>query len=196
MSRASLRDLDSIPGRRGGVRNARPIKSVKSPRDETVQYTTRTGMNLLLVHHAEAVDPGVDSRRPLSTAGLATARRVAAAAAARGFVPDLIRHSGKLRARETAEALWEACGQRAGISAARGLQPGDPTGWMADQLAGETRAIALVGHMPHLPALLARLTGAPRDVLPSFPLHGCVGLAADGDGWREVWRFGATDDAR
>jgi len=153
-------------------------------------------MTLLLVHHAEALDPGADSRRPLSTAGLATARALAAAVAARGFVPEVIWHSGKLRARQTAEALWEACGPRAALSAARGLRPGDPTGWMTDQLAGETRAIAVVGHMPHLPALLARLTGAQRDAAPTFPLHGCVGLAPDGDRWREVWRFSVASGAR
>jgi len=152
---------------------------------------------LLLVHHAEAVDPGVDSRRPLSTAGLEAARNLAAAVAARGFTPEVIWHSGKLRARQTAEVLWLAGSQHAAVSATRGLQPGDAPGWMVDQLAGETRALALVGHMPHLPVLLARLTGAPRDAAPSFPLHGCVALAPDGDGrWREVWRHSVATGER
>lgn len=146
-------------------------------------------MTLLLVHHAAALDPRADARRPLSAEGLASANRLATAVAARGFVPEAIWHSGKLRARQTAEAVWLAGDHRAAMTAARGLQPGDPPGWMRDRLAGETRRIALVGHMPHLSALRAALLGQPRDAAPDFPIHGCVGLEADGARWREVWRF-------
>jgi phosphohistidine phosphatase len=147
-------------------------------------------MTLLLVHHAQAMGPHLDSRRPLSSDGQATAERLAAAVAARGFVPELIWHSGKLRARQTAEALWLAGDHRAAIAAVRGLQPGDPPSWLRDQIGGETRSVALVGHMPHLPALFAALQRSSH-ALAGFPLHGCVGLEADGDAWREVWRFRA-----
>ncbi len=143
------------------------------------------------MHHAEAVDPREDARRPLSAAGATTAERVASAATAQGFLPEVIWHSGKLRAKQTAEALWLAGDHRAAIAAVRGLQPDDPPEWMADRLAGETRTIAVVGHMPHLPALLARLTARSVAAPVDFPLHGCVGLAPDGVRWREVWRASA-----
>jgi phosphohistidine phosphatase len=146
-------------------------------------------MNVLLVHHAAALDPRVDSRRPLSSRGVAIAERLAAAVASRGFVPEAIWHSGKLRSRQSAEALWLAGDHRAVMTAVRGLQPGDPPTWVRDQLAGDARRIALVGHMPHLPALLALLRDRTRHPVADFPLHGCVGLEADGDSWREVWRF-------
>ena len=86
-------------------------------------------MTLLLVHHAAALDPRADARRPLSAEGLAAASRLATAVAARGFVPEAIWHSGKLRARQTAEAVWLAGDHRAAMTAARGLQPDDPPGW-------------------------------------------------------------------
>ena len=145
---------------------------------------------ILLVHHGDAVSPAVDPSRPLSTRGLADVSRLAAEAAARGVRPDVVWHSGKLRARQTAEAFWRACNPLAAFSAVRGMQPDDPPTWMRDQLSGETRTIVLVGHMPHLPRLLGLLaTGdtSAEDVL--FPQHGCVALEAEGDRWKEVWRL-------
>ena len=145
---------------------------------------------ILLIHHADALSPAVDPMRPLSSVGLAGAARVAEGVAVRGAHPDVIWHSGKLRARQTAEAFWRACNPLATMTAVRGLQPDDPPSWMRDQLAGEERTIAVVGHMPHLPRLLAMLVSGSADLSgPSFPLHGCVALEPDGDRWREVWRI-------
>jgi phosphohistidine phosphatase len=144
---------------------------------------------ILLVHHGEAVGPEVDSARPLSASGLAGATRLADRAAQRGVRPHLIWHSGKLRARQTAEAFWRACNPLASFTAVRGLQPDDPPVWMRDLLAGETRTLILVGHVPHMPRLLRLLVRGDAeapDVL--FPQHGCVALEADGDRWRELWR--------
>ena len=149
---------------------------------------------ILLVHHGDAVGPTVNASRPLSDRGMAEVARLADAAAARGARPEVIWHSGKLRARQTAEAVWRTCNPFADFSAARSLQPDDPPAWMRDQLAGETRAIAIVGHMPHLARLLRLLVAGDADApgIP-FPLHGCVALDADGDGWKEVWRVEIAD---
>lgn len=127
--------------------------------------------------------------RPLSAAGRAATARLAADAAARGVRPDAIWHSGKLRARQTAELFWRASNPLAECSAARGLQPDDPPGWMRDRLAGESRVIMVVGHMPHLARLLDALCRAPAGAPPDFPLHGCVALEPDGENWKEVWRL-------
>ncbi len=143
-----------------------------------------------LVHPGEALPSDIDAMRPLSPAGVAATARVAAAAAGRGVKPDVIWHSGKARARQTAEMYWRACNPLAAFAAARGLQPEDPPAWMRDQLAGDARSIMLVGHMPHLPALLLALAGEGPDTQYGFPLHGCVALEADGDYWKELWRLG------
>jgi phosphohistidine phosphatase len=145
---------------------------------------------ILLVHHGDALNPGVDPSRPLSARGLGDVARLAEQAAARGVKPDVIWHSGKLRARQTAEAYWRACNPLAPFSATRGLLPDDPPIWMRDQLAGENRCIVVVGHMPHMPRLLRLLvTGDADDARVNFPQHGCVALEADGDRWKEVWRL-------
>jgi phosphohistidine phosphatase len=144
---------------------------------------------IYLVHHADAVSPDVDPQRPLSTAGLAHADRLATNAAGRGVKPVAIHHSGKLRARQTAEVFWRACNPLAEFSAIRGLQPGDPPGWIRETLAHEDREVMLVGHMPHLPRLLTLLVTGRDAPLLEFPLHGLVAIEAAGSGWEERWRL-------
>jgi len=142
-----------------------------------------------LVHHGDAVGPDVDHRRPLSTAGHVHVERIAAEAAARGANPGLVWHSGKLRAKQTAEAFWRACNPLAELSATRDLQPDDPPQWIADRLRGETRDILIAGHFPHLPRVFALLTASHDE--RAFPLHGVVALSSDDQGatWREAWRL-------
>jgi phosphohistidine phosphatase len=148
-------------------------------------------MLLHLVHHGVAVGPDIDPRRPLSESGHAAVVQLAAAAAERGTSPAIVWHSGKLRARQTAEAFWRACNALAEFSATRDLQPDDPPAWMRDRLRGESRDILIAGHFPHLPRLLALLLGEPEGSPGEFPLHGIVTLASDDDGatWRELWRL-------
>jgi phosphohistidine phosphatase len=147
-------------------------------------------LNLYLVHHGEAVGPEVDPRRPLSPGGLAGVERLAAQAAARGVKPAVVWHSGKLRAKQTAEAYWRACNALADFSAARDLQPDDPPAWLRDRLRGETRDLLVAGHYPHLPRLLALLVNGDESRL-DFPQHGVVALttADEGESWKELWRL-------
>lgn len=145
-------------------------------------------MHLYLVHHGDAVGPEVDPRRPLSAVGRASVDRLAALAAQRGVRPLVVWHSGKLRAKQTAEAFWRACNALAEFSATKDLQPDDPPQWMRDRLVGETRDVLIAGHFPHLPRLRAQLAGGAEG---DFPAHGIVALvtADEGDTWREAWRL-------
>jgi phosphohistidine phosphatase len=148
-------------------------------------------VRLFLVHHGDAVGPEVDARRPLSAEGAKAIERIAAEAAARGARPAVVWHSGKLRARQTAEAFWRACNALAEFSATRDLQPDDPPQWFRDRLRGDSRDILIAGHFPHLPRLLTLL-------LPSsagqFPVHGVVALVTEDDGgtWNELWKLEGT----
>ena len=145
---------------------------------------------VFLVHHADAVGAEIDSQRPLSIAGRAHADRLAADAAARGVKPQAIWHSGKLRARQTAEAFWRACNPLAEFSAIRGLQPDDPPTAIITLVSGDTRDVMLVGHLPSLPRLLQALLGR-REMEPpvSFPQHGLVALETEDGRWVERWRL-------
>jgi phosphohistidine phosphatase len=125
-------------------------------------------------------------------------------AAERGVKPAVIWHSGKLRAKQTAEAFWRRCNPLSTCAAARGLQPTDPASWIVDTLAAELRApsgpgqtsqtsadIMLVGHFPHMPRLLALLlTRNPAAAPTDFPMHGIVALEELNGKWIESWRMG------
>jgi len=95
-----------------------------------------------------------------------------------------------VRARQTAEAFRRACHPLAGLAAIRGLRPDDPPNEIQTRLAGESRDVMLVGHMPSLPRLLQALLGRREGEAPaSFPQHGLVALETDGERWVERWRL-------
>jgi phosphohistidine phosphatase len=141
-------------------------------------------MLLLLVHHADTVPASLDATRPLSARGREQAAHLAARVAARGVRPSAIWHSGKVRARQTAEIYWSTVNPMAAFTAVRHLQPEDDPIWMRDALAGEADDLMIVGHYPHVPALLRLLTA--RDA--AFPQHGVVALERTAGGWEERWR--------
>ena len=151
------------------------------------------GMFVYLVHHGHAVDPGVDAQRPLSPQGRDQTNTLAGRAAARGVRPDIIWHSGKLRARQTAEAYLRACNPLAKFSATRWMQPDDPPR-LADLLQVETRDVMLVGHMPHLDRLRRRLIRLCDDAhaaqeTGAFPVNGLVAVERTETVWAERWRL-------
>jgi phosphohistidine phosphatase len=144
-------------------------------------------VTLLLVHHADALGADVDPQRPLSSVGLAQADRLAQHARAKGVKPDVIWHSGKLRARQTAEILYRVCNPFAEFRMVRGLRPDDSPQEIRDAVRAETRDVLLVSHMPLLPTLAVVL--APS--VSHFPLHGMVALerAAEGAEWALLWSY-------
>ena len=140
---------------------------------------------VLLIHHAEAVGPDIDPQRPLSRRGRTQAEWVAAHIKKSGVPIDVVWHSGKLRARQTAEALLLGCNPLADFRMVRGLRPEDSPDSIQGALAGEGESVALVSHMPLLPALLELLTRERTE----FPLHGIVLLDREGPAsYRERWR--------
>ena len=145
---------------------------------------------IYLVHHADAVEPGADPQRPLSAAGRAHAETLATEAAARGVKPVAIWHSGKLRARQTAEPFLRLCNPLAEFSAIRGLQPSDPPEWIRDRRRpAKCVTLMLVGHMPNLPRVLTLLVRGSEPPVLGFPLHGAIALEPSGELWVERWRF-------
>jgi phosphohistidine phosphatase len=140
---------------------------------------------VVLVHHAHALGADVDPQRPLSSRGLAQAEWLATQAHARGLKPAVIWHSGKLRAKQTAEAFYRICAPFADFRMVRGLRPDDSPVWMRDELNAETRDVMVVSHMPLLPALATALVSSIRPV----PQNGLVVIERDGNGeWAETWR--------
>lgn len=135
-------------------------------------------LTVVLAHHADAVGPEVDPQRPLSVRGVSQAAWLANQAKLAGLIPSVIWHSGKLRARQTADEFWRVCNPQAEFRMVRGLRPEDPPEWTRDALETESRSVLLVSHMPLLPALIQLLAPASE----GFPIHGLVVLERTGPG--------------
>ncbi len=147
-------------------------------------------MNLYLVQHAEAKTKEQDSERSLSAKGWADIRKVATYVARHGDIQvRQINHSGKMRARQTAEALAEVLLPTEGISDIPDLAPmDDPVVWVS-YLSETTRDLMLVGHLPHLSRLASLLLcqDASKTVI-EFQKGGVVCLNRNDDGvWALRW---------
>ncbi len=146
-------------------------------------------LRLYLVQHAEAKPQAEDPARPLSEKGQEDIRRVANFIKAKGIEVSKIFHSGKLRAKQTAEALAEGISSAGGVEQAEGLAPLDDPGILANRLKEELEDLVLVGHLPHLSKLAGLLlAGDPERKVVGFRNGGVVCLERDENGnWSVGW---------
>jgi phosphohistidine phosphatase len=140
-------------------------------------------MRVFLVQHGEAKTEREDPDRPLSERGAREVSRVARAAReARVVTASRILHSGKTRARQTAETWYEALDVP--ITEVAGLAPGDDPAIWANRITRETGDVMLVGHLPHLARLAGLLlAGDPDRAVIAFRPGGLVGLDQVEGGW-------------
>lgn len=142
-------------------------------------------MDLYLVQHGEARPESEDPARPLSERGRQEVGRVARAAARLGLGVGLIPHSGKLRARQTAEILAEVLHPGGGLAEMAGLAPNDDPTVVARAVEAAPEPWLLVGHLPHLSRLLSLLVvGDPARPVVAFRMGALVSLARDDESWR------------
>lgn len=137
-----------------------------------------------LVRHGVAAPGSPDRSRRLTPAGRREVEAVARALRARGVAVAEIRHSGLVRALETAEILGRALAPRRGVLGMAGLAPEDDPGVARTGLELATEPLMLVGHLPHLERLAAALLGPARGRRPAFGPATAVGLVRERDEWR------------
>ena len=143
-------------------------------------------MEVCLVRHAIAVDHGTpgyenDDLRPLTPDGIKRFRQ-----AARGLAslvhPQVIMTSPLLRARQTAEILMDTLGL-AKLHFSDALASGDHPTLLRDVVDLEARSVMLVGHEPHLSALLSYLVSGDAGTVSSLMKKGSAALlSTDGEG--------------
>ena len=136
-------------------------------------------MKLCVVQHAESRPKEEDPARPLTDAGVDAINRVAGFLRHAEAVPvSEIRHSTKLRARQTAERLAEGLGLTVPVREVANLEPLADIGPLADALNTEAKDVILVGHLPHLNRLASRLVcGDERAEAFQFQQGGVLCLA-------------------
>jgi phosphohistidine phosphatase len=145
-------------------------------------------MELYLVQHGEAKPESEDPERPLTDKGAETVRRMAALAVQVGLKVDLIRHSGKKRAEQTAALLAERLNPAQGVICVAGLKPNDDVRPVAEAILAEQGAVMLVGHLPHLSRLAnLLLTGDPESSVLRFQMAGIVCMSNQEGKWAVNW---------
>ena len=147
-------------------------------------------MRVHLVRHGEAASAPVDGDRPLTAAGRDDVGRLAAWCAAHDVHPAEIRHSGILRAAQTAAILAARLAPPGGVRSVRGLAPDDDPAALAADLVHETETILLVTHMPLVGEVAALLDGrrTPVGFVPGQ--IACFERAGEGFRLAETWSPG------
>lgn len=114
-------------------------------------------MRCYLVQHGDALPKERDPERPLSERGRADIARLADFLRGRVRVARVV-HSGKTRARQTAELLASAIAPPdAPIEVMPGIEPLNAVAPVAAQIAGWSAETLLAGHEPFLGKLVALL---------------------------------------
>lgn len=144
-------------------------------------------MNLYLVRHGEAADEKTDPARPLTEKGREEIARAAASLKKSGARIDEIWHSGKLRARQTAQIIGDPLGIGSVIEK-EGLKPNDPVAPIAELIDRSEKNILIAGHLPFLGKLAALLlTGSEEREVVRFKSAGLVVLEKSDSSWKLRW---------
>jgi phosphohistidine phosphatase len=121
--------------------------------------------------------------------------RVADYLAGRGDVsPEVIIHSGRTRARQTAEVLASRLDPPGGVREKSGLSPNDVIeGW--DAVLATSPGVMIVGHMPFLGLLSCELT---RGEVCGWNTEFRTGEVScfehiDGRDWKLLWHIAPED---
>ncbi len=143
-------------------------------------------MKLYLVQHAEAKEKEEDPDRPLSEKGLDDIEKMANFLKGKVRVARIL-HSGKLRAKQTAERLNESIQSSEGIKEVDDLAPlDDPKIW-EKKLRDEEKNVMIVGHLPYLGKLAGLLLVNDQNrIIINFKMGGIVCLEKNAD-WSVDW---------
>ena len=146
-------------------------------------------MAVYLVQHGVSLPKDQDPERGLSEAGIADVKRIAEVAKGYEIPVSSIFHSGKKRARQTAEIFASALKPGRGVAEMAGLNPMDDVQAFSKNLSFQENHM-FVGHLPFMEKLTAFLiTGNVNRPVFQFQNGGIVCLDQYGDqgGWVIKW---------
>ncbi len=144
-------------------------------------------MRLYLVQHGEALAKDIDPERSLSEKGRRDVERLAAFLGGRAIRVARVLHSGKKRARETAQLLAAAMSPGAEAEAVAGLDPNDPVEPLAEQVSGWQQDAVLVGHLPFMDRFVARLIAGGEGAVVFRPATMVCLERAEAGAWSLAW---------
>ncbi len=143
-------------------------------------------MRLYIVQHGDSVPKDIDPDRPLSDRGRADIQRLTEWLLSHNVQIAQILHSGKTRAKETAEILRPLLKSPSQIHESAGLAPNDSPEAFLYQLRDPRKDTLVAGHMPFAARTVSQaLTGAPDRQLVEFVPGSVAGIERnDGASWR------------
>jgi phosphohistidine phosphatase len=143
-------------------------------------------MRLYIVQHGDSVPKDIDPDRPLSDRGRADIQRLTEWLSSHNVQVVQILHSGKTRAKETAEILRPLLKSPGQIYERQGLAPNDSPEAFIYQLGDPKKDTLVAGHMPFVARTVSQaLTGAPDRQLVEFVPGSIAGIErSDSASWR------------
>ena len=146
-------------------------------------------MPLYLVRHGEAYSETADPDRSLTETGKATVDGMAQLAAAFKLPVSQIFHSGKTRARQTADIFSKYLKPLAGVKEIKAIKPNDDVTKIAPKLDPALNTM-IVGHLPFLERLVSYLIiGLPDKSIIKFQAGGivCLDQIEKNGSWHVKW---------
>ena len=146
-------------------------------------------MRLYLVQHGEALPEETDEKRPLSEGGKMDVQSMAEFLDESGVSIGRLLHSGKLRAQQTAEYIARAIFPGGKIETSQKMAANDPVARFAQQIGDWNTDVMLIGHLPFMARLVAKLiTGNEDNQVVTFLPGSIVCLERDELGmWSIAW---------
>jgi len=147
-------------------------------------------MKLYLIQHGEAKSEVEDPERFLTARGEKEITSVSKVATGLNISPSNVYHSGKMRAKQTAEIIAKGLKiPNPSVQSVQGLNPNDEIRPWAERISKEKEDLMLVGHLPFLERLTSfLLCGNENTRLVLFRYGAIVCLDQKEDkGWAIRW---------
>jgi phosphohistidine phosphatase len=147
-------------------------------------------MKLYLIQHGEAKYEIEDPDRSLTSKGEKEVMSVSKVASGFHIIPSKVFHSGKLRAKQTAEIFASALKiPDPSVQPVQGLNPNDDVHPWAKRISKEKEDLMFVGHLPFLEKLTSFLLYGNENARPVLFHYGaivCLDQKED-KGWAVRW---------
>jgi len=114
-------------------------------------------MKLYLVQHGEATDKDIDPDRPLTDKGHDDIRKMSELLKCSNIELEQVIHSGKLRAKETAEYYVKLLSTPSSLIENNNINPKDELSPLIDEIESWNSDTLIVGHLPYLAKLSSML---------------------------------------
>ena len=146
-------------------------------------------MRLYLVQHGQAKSEELDPQRGLTEQGIQDVERLAAFLRPLSLAVQVVWHSGKTRAAQTAQILAPVPAGKPEVVQQKGLAPNDPVELIEAKLGQAQNDLMIVGHLPFLDRLASKLVaGKETAKVCAFQQGGLVCLQrAEDNTWSVCW---------